>query len=148
MYLQTQAKMLGSRVLKLAAERASADPFAKVKTMIKDLIARLMSEASEESDHKAWCDAELSTNEQVRKEKTENVEALHAECDELKAAIAKLEEEIADLTQAVADLVAAMAEATTLRSEEKAKNEKSIADAKMGRSHHSALRGKSEEREV
>merc|ERR1719262_1544096 len=100
--------------------------------MIRDLIARLMSEASEESDHKAWCDAELSTNEQVRKEKTENVEALHAECDELKAAIAKLEEENADLTQAVADLVAAMAEATKLRTEEKAKNEKTIVDAKAG----------------
>jgi cell division septum initiation protein DivIVA len=132
MYLQTQAKMLNSRVLSMVATRAAADPFAKVKKMIKDLITRLMEEAGEESDHKAWCDAELSTNEQVRKEKTEMVETLHAESDELKAKIAKLEEEIADLTQAVADLVAAMAEATTLRSEEKAKNEKSIADAKMG----------------
>jgi cell division septum initiation protein DivIVA len=132
MYLQTQAKMLGSRVLAMAAQRAAADPFAKVKKMIKDLITRLMEEASEESDHKAWCDAELSTNEQVRKEKTDMVEKLHAEIDELKAKIAKLKEEIADLTEEVAALVAAMAEATTLRSAEKSKNEATIADAKAG----------------
>merc|ERR1719379_2406798 len=97
--------------------------------MIKDLIVRLMEEASQESDHKAWCDAELSTNEQVRKEKTENVETLHAECDGLKAFIAKITEEIAELTQAVADLDKAMAEATKLRQEEKAKNEQTIADS-------------------
>jgi cell division septum initiation protein DivIVA len=132
MYLQTQAKMLGSRVLAMAAQRAAADPFAKVKKMIKDLITRLMEEAGEESDHKAWCDAELSTNEQVRKEKTEMVEKLHAEIDELKAKIAKLQEEIADLHEEVAALVAAMAEATTLRSAEKSKNEATIADAKAG----------------
>jgi chromosome segregation ATPase len=129
LYLQNQAKALNSRVLNMVAERADADPFVKVKKMIKDLIARLMEEASDESDHKAWCDAELSTNEQVRKEKTEKVEELHAECDQLKAAIAKLEEEIAELHQAVADLDKAMAEATKIRQDEKAKNEQTIADS-------------------
>ena len=39
--------------------------------MIKDLIVRLMEEANEEAEHKGWCDTELSTNEQTRKEKTE-----------------------------------------------------------------------------
>jgi hypothetical protein len=129
LYLQNQAQVLNSRVLSMVAARAEADPFAKVKTMIKDLIARLMEEASQESDHKGWCDAELSTNEQVRKEKTEKVETLHAEIDELKAKIAKLEEEIADLHQAVANLDKAMAEATELRQEEKAHNEQTIADS-------------------
>merc|ERR1719191_784345 len=72
---------------------------------------------------------ELSTNEQTRKEKTEAVETLHAEIDELEASIAKLTEDITELTAAVAELDAAMAEATTLRTEEKAKNEETISDA-------------------
>merc|ERR1719371_17070 len=98
--------------------------------MIKDLIVRLMEEANEEAEHKGWCDTELSTNEQTRKEKTEEVETLHAEIDELTASIAKLTEDMAELATAVAELDAAMAKATELRTAEKAKNTETIADAK------------------
>merc|ERR1719487_3203198 len=63
-FLQSQANKLDSRVLAALAVRADADPFVKVRKMIKDLIVRLMEEANEESDHKAWCDTELGTNEQ------------------------------------------------------------------------------------
>merc|ERR1719195_2039800 len=105
------------------------DPFKKVKKMIKDLLVRLMEEANEEAEHKGWCDTELSTNEQTRKEKTDAVETLHAEIDELEASIAKLGEDITELTQAVADLDAAMAKATKIRQEEKATNEVTVKDA-------------------
>jgi len=98
--------------------------------MIKDLITKLMEEAAAESEHKGWCDQELSTNEQTRKEKTAGVEALHAQIDELEASIAKLTEDMASLTQAIADLDAAMAKATDLRNNEKAKNIETIADSK------------------
>merc|ERR1719410_1253008 len=97
--------------------------------MIKDLIVRLMEEANEEAEHKGWCDTELSTNEQTRKEKTEAVETLHAEIDLLETSIAKLTEDITELTKAVAELDAAMSEATKLRQEEKAKNTETISDA-------------------
>merc|ERR1719352_562071 len=70
-YLASRAQKLNSRVLAAIAARASDDPFKKVKKMIKDLIVRLMEEANEEAEHKGWCDTELSTNEQTRKEKTE-----------------------------------------------------------------------------
>jgi len=128
-YLQKQAESLGSRVLSALAVRVEADPFAKVKKMIKDLIVKLMEEANEEAEHKGWCDTELSTNEQTRKEKTEAVEMLHAEIDQLEASIAKLTEDITDLTKAVAELDAAMAKATKLRQEEKKKNTETIADS-------------------
>merc|ERR1719331_3375967 len=72
-YLQSRAKKLSSRVLAAVADRASSDPFQKVKKMIKDLITRLMEEANDEAEHKGWCDTELSTNEQTRQEKTEAV---------------------------------------------------------------------------
>merc|ERR1719387_2192559 len=98
--------------------------------MIKDLIVKLMEEANEEAEHKGWCDTELSTNEQTRKEKTEAVTTLHAEIDELEASIAKLTDEITELTKAVADLDAATAKATKIREEEKAKNAATVKDAK------------------
>jgi prefoldin subunit 5 len=128
-FLSSRGKQLNSRVLSALAARAAADPFKKVKKMIKDLIVKLMEEANEEAEHKGWCDTELSTNEQTRKEKTEAVETLHAEIDQLEASIAKLTEDIAELTKAVAELDAAMAKATKLRTEEKAKNTETISDA-------------------
>merc|ERR1712194_937028 len=128
-FLRDQGKRLNSRVLLAAASRTSDDPFSKVKKMIKDLLVRLMEEANEEAEHKGWCDTELSTNEQTRKEKTDAVETLHAEIDQLEASIAKLTEDMNELTKAVADLNEAMAEATKLRQEEKATNELTIKDA-------------------
>jgi prefoldin subunit 5 len=128
-FLQAKAEATGSRVLSLLAERVESDPFAKVKKMIKDLIVKLMEEANEEAEHKGWCDTELSTNEQTRKEKTTAVETLHSEIDELEASIAKLTEDITDLTQAVSELDAAVSKATNLRNEEKAKNTQTISDS-------------------
>merc|ERR1711876_64308 len=101
-FLQQRAHELQSRVLSAIAERVSADPFRKVKKMIKDLITKLMEEANEEAEHKGWCDTELATNEKTRKEKTDAVESLHAQKDELEASIAKLTQDIQELTEAVA----------------------------------------------
>jgi prefoldin subunit 5 len=129
-FLRLKSKEINSRVLATLAVRVNADPFVKVRKMIKDLIARLQEEAAEEAEHKGWCDTELASNEATRKEKTEAVEMLHAEIDELDAKIAKMTEEITDLQQAIADIDAAVKKATAMRAEEKAKNTETIADAK------------------
>merc|ERR1712113_961452 len=129
-----QGQHLNSRVLSALAVRVSDDPFRKVKKMIKDLIVRLMEEANEEAEHKGWCDTELATNEATRKEKTEAVETLHAEIDQLEASIAKLGADITALTEAIAELDAAMATATKLRSDEKAKNSQTMSDAQAAQS--------------
>merc|ERR1719238_2602670 len=131
-YLQDRAQVLNSRVLSALVVRVSDSPFKKVIKMIKDLIVRLMEEANEEAEHKGWCDEQLSVNEQTRKEKTEAVETLRAEIDELEASIAQLAEQIAELTKAIEALDAAMAKATKIRLAEKAKNAETIQDAKDG----------------
>merc|ERR1719219_3213636 len=129
MFLHQKARDLQSRVLSAIADHVAADPFRKVKKMIKDLITRLMEEANEEAEHKGWCDTELATNEKTRKEKTEAVETLHAEIDQLEASIAKLTEDVSELTKAVSELDSAMAKATKLRGDEKEKNTETIADS-------------------
>jgi hypothetical protein len=128
-YLEAQAGKLNSRVLAALALRAAADPFVKVRKMIKDLIVRLTEEAAGEAEHKGWCDTELGTNEQIRKEKTDMVESLHAEIDLLDASIAKLTEDLANLASAIEELNAAMLKATEIRQEEKATNTATIKDS-------------------
>jgi tetratricopeptide (TPR) repeat protein len=128
-FLREKASAINSRVLSALAVKVEEDPFVKVKKMIKDLIVRLMEEANEEAEHKGWCDTELGTNEQTRKEKTTAVETLHSEIDQLTASIAKLTQEITDLTGEIAELDKSVAEMTELRTKEKAKNELTISDA-------------------
>jgi len=129
-YLRNQGKQLKSQMLLVLADRAEADPFKKVKKMMRDMINRLIEEANDEAEHKGWCDKELATNEQTRTEKAEAVETLTAEIDSLEASIAKLTEEVADLSKEVAELEAAMKDATELREKEKEKNAEAISDAK------------------
>merc|ERR1711879_1132392 len=76
--LQARAANLGSRYLSIAASRVQADPFAKVKKMIADMIMKLMEEANSEADHHAFCTTELATNKQTRDTKAAEVEELTA----------------------------------------------------------------------
>merc|ERR1719380_395713 len=69
-FLANRGKQYNSRLLAMVSERVAADPFTKVKKMIKDLIWKLMQEATAETEHKGWCDTELTTNKQTREYKT------------------------------------------------------------------------------
>merc|ERR1719171_2450790 len=97
--------------------------------MIDAMITKLLEEANEEADHKGWCDTEMATNKQTREDKTEEVNALTAESDKLKADIMKLSQQIVDLTDAIAEIDASVAKATEVREAEKAKNAETIDDA-------------------
>jgi len=109
---------------------AQANPFGKVKKMIKDLIVKLMEEGTSETEHKGWCDTELTTNKQTRDKKTSEVNELNSDIEDLTATIADLTQNIADLTAAVKELDANMAEETEERNAAKAKNIQTIKDAK------------------
>merc|ERR1719476_1192935 len=129
-FLQGRASKFGSKYLSLVATHASADPFVKVKKMIKDLIVKLMEQANSEADHKAYCDTELATNKQTRDIKTAEVDELSASIEKNSAKSAQLGEEIAALTEVVAELRRSQAEATKLRTAEKAANAKTVEEAK------------------
>merc|ERR1719238_1106732 len=123
-FLSAKAKSMKSKVLLKILAAAQDGPFDKVKKMIKDLIVKLMEEATEETEHKGWCDTEMSSNKQTREDKAEAVSTLTANGEELTAKIAELSDKIAEID-------AAVAEATSLRESEKVKNAKTIEDAKI-----------------
>jgi len=128
-FLTNQGKKLNSRLLSVLATHVAADPFKKVKKMVKDLIVKLMQEANDEAEHKGFCDMEMATNKNTRDKKSEDVINLTAQIDELKASIAKISQDIEGLSAEIAELDAAVAKATTERDEEKAKNTVTIKDA-------------------
>merc|ERR1719399_394662 len=98
--------------------------------MIKDLIVKLMEEATAETEHKGFCDTELTTNKQTRDKKTADINELNSDIEDFTATIAQLTQDIADLTAAVKELDAAMAKETEERSESKAKNAQTVKDSK------------------
>jgi len=129
-FLSGRAQALGSRYLALVATHAGADPFGKVKAMIKDLIVKLMEQANSEADHKAYCDTELATNKLTRENKQSEVEELSANVDKHVAESAQLTEELAMLADAFAELRKEQLEATSMRQKESATNAATVADAK------------------
>jgi len=129
-FLNEQARKSGSRLLSELALSAQANPFVKVKKMIKDLIVKLMEEGTSETEHKGWCDTELTTNKQTRDKKTADINELNSNIEDLTATIAQLTQDIADLAAAVKELDTAMATETEERNAAKAANTQTIKDAK------------------
>jgi hypothetical protein len=129
-FLADRAQSSGSRLLSEAAQRVAESPFKKVQKMIKDMIVKLMEEATAETEHKGWCDAELVANKQTREARSQDVSELSANIEDLTASIAQLTQDIADLAAAIKELDESMVAATTERTESKATNEQTIKEAK------------------
>jgi hypothetical protein len=129
-FLSERARALGSTLLLDVAQRVEADPFKKVKKMVKDLIVKLMEEATAEMEHKGWCDTELTTNKQTRDKKTEDVDSLSSDIEDLTATVAKLQQDSSSLSAEVMALDNAMIKATNIRMATKATNQKTMTEAK------------------
>jgi len=130
--LRKSAHTLSSKTLADAANLLSANPFAKVIDMIKNMIAKLKEEAAEEAAHKGWCDEQLKNNKLKRDKKTSKVNLLSAEIEELTASIETMGKTIETLVKEQAELTEAVKAATAQREKENAKNTKTIAEAKAG----------------
>jgi len=116
----------------IAMHSGVADPFAKVKGLISDMIAKLEEAAGADATEKAFCDKELAETTAKKDEKTAEIDKLTTKIDQMSAASAKLKEEVAALQKALADLAAAQSEMDKLREEESAVYKKNKADMEEG----------------
>jgi len=127
---ETGSPVLSAAVLKI---KMSEDHFVKVRGLIKDMIARLESDAASEATTKGFCDENMKTQVTSRDSQKSTLEDLQSQISAAEAEQAKLESEIAALSKAVAENIKALNEATQLRAEEKAANEKTLSEAKAGK---------------
>jgi len=130
LFLKNRAAALSSKVLSKFALQMSANPFAKVIDMIKDLITTLEEEAQAEAGHKAFCDQELAKNKNKRETKASEVAQKTAIVERYETEIQVLGSDIATLAKEQKDLTKAMQEATEERGQEKKENLQTISDAK------------------
>merc|ERR1719195_584858 len=130
--LQKEGHRLASSTLSTLAERAAADPFKKVKTLIQKLIERLLKEATEEASKKGFCDKELGKAKSDRKFRWQETQKLNGELRTLEAKKTELELEIDDLKDALKELKEALKEATEQRAKEKKENLADIKTANEG----------------
>mmetsp|Transcript_40061 Transcript_40061/g.103688 ORF Transcript_40061/g.103688 Transcript_40061/m.103688 type:complete len:699 (-) Transcript_40061:151-2247(-) len=133
--LMASAKDLKSPILSMAALKISLseDHFVKVRQIIKDLVARLESEAEGEKTQKSFCDEEMKKAVTSRDEEQGKVETLKAKITGKEADKAQLKEEIAQLSQQIAENKRALMEATELREKESQENLLTIEEAGAGK---------------
>jgi chromosome segregation ATPase len=111
----------------IASEAQAGGAFDKVIGMID----KLMKEAAEESDAKAFCDTEIEKSRTKQKELSSKADMHSVRIEKGAAAKAKLESQIKTLQEEVAAIDSANSEATALRSKENAEYEKASAEYKM-----------------
>merc|ERR1740130_1234382 len=130
--LHSQGTKLHSTLLIALANQIKADPFAKVKKLIQDLIERLLAEAADEANQKGWCDKATADAEQKRTYAVEKVAELNAQSAELEGTIGKLTEELEVLREEIPALESKQEEATSMRKEEHADNQATVMEAEAG----------------
>merc|ERR1719379_3205159 len=117
---ETQVPALAQLAMRIRSlSMLTADPFAKVKGMIQEMIEKLVKEAQEEAEHKAFCDKEMAETEAKKADKEEEVDDLNTKIDRAAAKIAKLKESIALLEKELGQIAAEQKTADETRQKEK-----------------------------
>merc|ERR1719161_2987315 len=112
--------------------RSGDDPFAKVKGLIQDMIAKLLKEAQEEAEEKAYCDAEMAKTEKKKSELTDDLEAITAKIDKSVSASTRLKEEVKELQSELLELEKMQAEMDKARKDAHAAYLESTGDLSKG----------------
>merc|ERR1719197_1530507 len=108
------------------------DPFAKVKGLIEEMIAKLMKEAEAEASHKAYCDEEMSKTKAKKDELNADIEKLTSKIDSASAKSADLKEDVKELQKELAELQESQAEMDKVREDTHKAFVEAKADLELG----------------
>jgi len=131
--LKKKSQELKSKDLAMLVNKIKADPFAKIRKLIQEMIEKLLQEAADEANHKGWCDKEISKSTESRDLKVAEVRKLNSALAENEAKRDVIEEEMTKLSEAISKLEDALAEATKERADESAENAAVVTEAQEGK---------------
>merc|ERR1719183_391502 len=118
--------------MNLLAMKIAANPFAKVKELIQQLVTRLLTESQNEATQKGWCDTEIGKANSDRDFRMTDTKKLSAKALVLEADKKNQEQTITKLTAEIAELTSDHVEVTKIRETEKAENKKVMEDSREG----------------
>merc|ERR1719163_2493901 len=96
--------------------------------MIEEMVTKLLAEAAEEADAKAFCDQELGTTNTEKGDKEGKLDTVNARIEKATSRSETLAEEVKVLSTELAEIDNAVSEATAIRNEEKATFDKASKD--------------------
>lgn len=131
-FLKHQAETLDSKILMQLAQVATADPFAKVKDLVRDLIAKLQDEVANASDKQMWCEQEMAKNQRKLDASEEKKLNAQATLDAHTANLANAKDSLAELKTQLADLRQSVAEGEQQRVAESKDNARIIKESNEG----------------
>lgn len=110
---------LASRIEAILRYGASAgeDPFAKVKSLISDMISKLEAEAKSEATEKAYCDEQIAKTSEKKSELEFDISKLTTKIDQSVAKSANLKDDVKTLQAELAALAKLQAEMDKVRTE-------------------------------
>merc|ERR1719213_1067413 len=123
---------LHSTVLSTMALKAAEDPFAKIKTLIQELIERLLQEEADEASHKGWCDGEIAATLKDRDYRLRDVQELHTALEGLNARKGTLNQTFIELDAAITEMTEDLTNQTNERADEKTQHETTVSEAEAG----------------
>jgi len=125
---------LASRIAAVAKYGAAAgeDPFAKIKGLISDMIAKLEKEAENDATEKAYCDEEMAKTEAKKADLEDTVSKLTAKIEIDAATSAKRKEEVKELQARLAALAKEQTQMDQIRAEENADYTQAKEDLELG----------------
>merc|ERR1719281_832330 len=110
----------------------NADPFAKVKGLISEMITKLEKEAEAEATEKAYCDEEMAKTEAKKAELEGVIAKLSNKIDRAASRSAALKEEVVELEAELAKLAKTQKEMDDIRAEESANFKVAKAELEQG----------------
>jgi peptidoglycan hydrolase CwlO-like protein len=131
-YHSVALAQLASRVAAEMKYGSGEDPFAKIKGMISDMIAKLEKEAEEEATEKAYCDEEMGKTESKKSDLEDDVAKMTATLDQAVSKSTELKEQIKEIELELAVLTKEQAEMDKIRGEENAAYVAEKADLEKG----------------